>query len=290
MSSFLHESLTKLGLNNLEAEIYIALSKEERITGYKISKILGKSRANVYNALESMKIKGLLLEDKTNKNSTYIPVLLDSYVERLANEMNRDLEKAKESLNKINKKNVKEGIFQLNNFDAVISRAKMMIKEADNFLLIDAFPTPLSYLKDDIIEIAKTKKELNIYIKTYGEEEFNCQNIFQIKAPDSNVQLSTWDGEWFLISSDIKESFIGCFKHEKGEFFEAIWVKNIYMTGIIYNGTYSELLSTFLVNQIKAKIPHDQILLNCKFLSPPIIYSMDAENNFFKELKNNEEK
>ena len=290
MSNSLKDSLTKLGLNNLEADIYIVLSKEERITGYKISKILAKSRTNVYNALESMKIKGLLLEDKTNKNTTYVPVSLDSYVERLENEMNRDLKKAKENLYKIKKKQVKDGIFQFNNFDEAISKARIMINKADNFLLIDAFPTPLSYLKDEIVKVAKSKKNLKVYIKTYEDIEFNCQNIFQIKAPDAKTQLSEWSGEWIVISSDIKESFLACFKNEKEEIYEAIWVRNAYLTGLLYNGTYSEILSTVLYSQIKAKIPHDQILSNCKFLGPAIEFSMNKENNFFKEIVNSIEK
>ena len=53
-------ALTDLGLNNLEANVYLALLKEPGTTGYRVGKTLGKAVSNVYQALELWPGRALL--------------------------------------------------------------------------------------------------------------------------------------------------------------------------------------------------------------------------------------
>lgn len=43
--------LLAIGLNDLEADVYLLLLQEEALTGYKVGKLLGKPAANVYSTL-----------------------------------------------------------------------------------------------------------------------------------------------------------------------------------------------------------------------------------------------
>ena len=48
--------LTSLGLNRLEANVYIDLLKHKASTGYAIGKRLGKATANVYKAIDALAV------------------------------------------------------------------------------------------------------------------------------------------------------------------------------------------------------------------------------------------
>jgi len=53
------KALTDLGLNNLEANVYLALLIDPGSTGYRVAKNLGKPVSNVYQALESLTGRGV---------------------------------------------------------------------------------------------------------------------------------------------------------------------------------------------------------------------------------------
>ena len=57
------ESLKQLGLNNLEAEVYIHLLTNYPMTAYKVGKGINKPTANVYKAIESLSKKGAVIID-----------------------------------------------------------------------------------------------------------------------------------------------------------------------------------------------------------------------------------
>lgn len=277
-------SLLKLGLNPLEADIYISILKQQGLTGYRIGQLLGKSRANIYNALESMKIKGLVVEDNSEKSKLYYTKDLENYVNRIQSGLIDDLKTAKNHLSEIKSDEIKDGVFQIKDSNEVLELAEKIINRSEKFLLLDLFPSSFAKVKDLIINRAKECRELKIYIKIYSDDTIDEENIFIIPAPDIKTQLDHWDLDWMIINSDNIETLICCYSQDDESKFHSIHIKNIFLSGLIYNGTYSELLSTFLYTQIKMGIPHQEILKNCKFLSPAIVHSVDTENNLFKSL------
>ena len=65
------QSLIDIGLKELEAQVYLQLLKEPGITGYRISKLLKKTKPTVYKILETMLEKGLIISDESAKNQIY---------------------------------------------------------------------------------------------------------------------------------------------------------------------------------------------------------------------------
>lgn len=81
-----YRSLIDLGLNKLEANIYVFLAQNPGVTGYKISSFLSKPVANTYKALNQMEKKGLVLCDRSSKNKIYHTIDIKEYLQRLENE------------------------------------------------------------------------------------------------------------------------------------------------------------------------------------------------------------
>ncbi len=61
------KTLTELGFTVLESMIYLALIDNPPMTGYGISKIIGKPVANTYKAIESLSSKGAVLCENSGK-------------------------------------------------------------------------------------------------------------------------------------------------------------------------------------------------------------------------------
>jgi len=285
MESGIRESLTEIGLNNLEAEIYITIMKEPSQTGYKISKTIGKAKANVYNALESMVGKGLLLEDKTGSSTLFVTIPLDQYLDKLAEDLKKRSDRARAEISKIKNIEVEDGIYKLKDFKDVRSLIHKMIQKASKFVLIDAFPGPLNMLYDDLADYIEKFPDLKMIVKTYDNRTFENDRIVTIQAPDAAFQLEKWDAEWFIITIDNAESLMICIDQEGNELFEAIWIRNFYLSGIIYNGTFSELSTTFFYNQTLKETPHKEIFVERKKIFDGVIqYMMDLENAHFKKL------
>src|ERR1700678_258797 len=56
-------ALAEMGFTELEARLYCELLRASPATGYRLSQIVGKAPANVYQALASMNQKGIVVAD-----------------------------------------------------------------------------------------------------------------------------------------------------------------------------------------------------------------------------------
>ncbi|MBN1971327.1 MAG: hypothetical protein JXR48_17670 [Candidatus Delongbacteria bacterium] len=288
MENTLLSSLISLGLTNMEAEIYINLNQNPGITGYGISKLMGKSRTNIYSSLESLKNKGFILENNTGKNSEYIAVELNIISSRIKKQIDKNIDTVKLELSKIQNNEIKDGVYQIQNYEDSILRAIEIINNSNNFLMVDSFPGPLSVILPFLKEALNSKPNLIIYLKCYDKTTSDHKNLKIITAPDIDFQLKKWQGEWLFLTSDCEQSFLSCFKQNQKGIFHTIWIKNVYLTGVLHNGIYSEMQATYLYNSILAGVPHSEILAGVKFLSPSMQFYMEKENNNFLKISGGE--
>lgn len=84
------EKLLKIGLNQTEAEIYIVLLENSRLTPANISKMTGINRTTVYAAASELLKKGIIEEDLSGKTKYFVamsPEGLANYTERQIKEI-----------------------------------------------------------------------------------------------------------------------------------------------------------------------------------------------------------
>ena len=61
------QTLEKFGLSSYEAKAYLAILSEYPLTGYKLSKISGVPRSRIYETIEKLAAKGLVLTQDGEK-------------------------------------------------------------------------------------------------------------------------------------------------------------------------------------------------------------------------------
>ena len=80
-----HDYLEKLGFSQNEAKVYITLLRNKRLNGYEIAKLSGVSRSLVYEVVNRLVGKGILLRLEGEPNY-YIPLEYENLMARI----NRD--------------------------------------------------------------------------------------------------------------------------------------------------------------------------------------------------------
>jgi sugar-specific transcriptional regulator TrmB len=92
----IHDTLKKLGLNDKEVKLYLAIQRNGKIKPAKLAELTKINRATVYNLAGTLLSKGLIAEDISGKTLYFAP-LPPASLETILEENKREL-KEKESL------------------------------------------------------------------------------------------------------------------------------------------------------------------------------------------------
>jgi len=91
------DALTSLGMNDLDAEVYLFLLPSEPMTAYRIGQSIGRPTANVYKAVESLARRGaVVVED--GEQRTVRAVAPDDLARQLERDFRASLDRAKSAL------------------------------------------------------------------------------------------------------------------------------------------------------------------------------------------------
>ncbi|MDD3051871.1 MAG: helix-turn-helix domain-containing protein [Candidatus Cloacimonetes bacterium] len=248
------EKLTKLGLNRLEANIYSALLLHPGMTGYKVSQMLSRPIANTYKALQQLEDKGLVLCTEPTGTKSYIAVDIDEYVEKLKAVLNEEKEAFKKEMEGVKIPEKSFGNFVLRNHAQVHKRAMKMIEEAEDFVMIDAFPRSYNRLKDTIMKKREDSK-VDVMAKVYNFGDNIDERI--ILHYDKDKKLEDWQGQWLTISKDGTEALMAVSTGDGKRLLHAIWTTDPVISYSVYTG----MMNQFFCNEILTALVSPQLML-----------------------------
>lgn len=236
-------NLKQFGFTELEAKIYIALLEEPNSTGYRIAQILGKPMPNTYKALNNLKNKKAVISDESLKIQVYSAVPISEYLDYKTLEFNTRKKALEVQLKHYETKKIDGGIHRLDNFDDIFSRAQIMIHNAQDIILVDAFPNMLEKLIDMLVAVSKTG--IRVMVKSY--KPLSIQDVELIYSEKDSMIVNQYFGEWLNIVVDGKENLLCFVDKDERRVFEAFWSKNLFLSLIIYNGFSNE----FTLSQLR---------------------------------------
>ena len=111
--------LRDLGLNELEANIYIWLLENKRSTGYKIAGQIGKPVANTYKALKSLQNKGAVISDNSSGTIYFDTIPVEEFLNKIENEFKTKREQIVDEVNKLEVQQEPTGIYELQSKELV---------------------------------------------------------------------------------------------------------------------------------------------------------------------------
>ena len=159
------EDLSRLGLSNLEAKVYINLLKKSSLTATEISRLAGINRTQTYDILPKLIQRGMCIETRGSVKR-YFAIEPDKVLYSLEKELNekknviKNLNRSLQELydKNTNKKNPLDFLQVLSSRNSIISRIETLESEAKEIVL--AFNKPPYAMNIGSSNISQISKEI----------------------------------------------------------------------------------------------------------------------------------
>ncbi|MCD4709164.1 MAG: hypothetical protein K8S62_15685 [Candidatus Sabulitectum sp.] len=233
------KALTVFGLNNLEANVYLALLKEPGITGYRVGKNLGKAVSNVYQALESLVKKGLAILHCEGKDRRYSAVPVKEIISRFKSDLEAKSTNLERELKNLEAPQVDTSIYRIDNQAQLFSKIEALVSQSRSTILLTADPFLVKRVQPSIEQAAA--RGIKVLVLTFEDMELaGCESLKL--TPGKN---GAWPGHWIVMDIDGIQHLIAFFK-KPDTLTHAIWCNDQYVSYWIHFGMLADFtLMTF---------------------------------------------
>ena len=200
-------TLTKYGFNQYEARTYTGLLALGTANAYSISKKSGVPKARVYDVLDSLAEKGLVMvEESSEGTKQYSPLPCKIFMERLKNNWENDYTAIKEELINIEAHDdrAKTYVFTIKGCENIETFAINLLTNAKKHILLSCWPYMHDLLKDALIKCS----EKGVQILGIGHDLENA--IPEIELHNCElIHENMSKSPWFILSVDSQRMIYG---------------------------------------------------------------------------------
>lgn len=228
-------TLIDIGLNNLEAEVYVFLLSHLPATAYRIGKDINKPTANVYKAIESLWAKGAVLIEDNNKKLCKA-VGIKEFISSYKSDILRKTELAEKALFNLDNDNYDQNTYRINSVSLVIERFRIMLQRCKKIAVIDAFPKVLELLIPGIEKAAQ--RNIDIYVEAY--KPVIIENVNIVCADIGKQNTDHWKSQQLNLIIDGEEHLISLMDNDLEKVIQATWSNSVYMSCMLHAGFLRE--------------------------------------------------
>ena len=250
------ESLIKIGLKGIEAEIYLVLLREPDITAYKVAKIIKKPKTTIYKALEIMQKEGLIQCNQASQPITFSATKIKEYLDEKQKKFEKNRKLVEEELKYVETIPTNTGIFQITRLSQVFSKAIEILNKSEEIVLIACCHLD----NPEIIEaIQKTaERGVKVFIQTYKIIP-GLQGVEFVSSRYDEQYYKKISYSWLEIFSDGKEYLISLISKDDKHLYKAQWCNDPYTSILTFNANVGSFILTKTIELIAQKISHSEI-------------------------------
>lgn len=241
------QALQALGFSEIESLVYCFLLKESPATGYRVSHAIGKPTANTYKAIAALAQRGAIVVDDSESR------LLRAVPQgELLDRLNRDFEvkrlDAEAELSKIRQASGDDRVYYLASVEQVIERARTMITNARDAVLLDLFPETVPLLAPQME--AAAKRGVKVAARTYAPA--TIKGAILVTSKDSDRVLATWPGQQISVAADAEEFLTALLSQDASSVHQALWSSSTFLSCLQYNALHVEIVLTAINDMARA--------------------------------------
>lgn len=251
------QGLINIGLKELEAEVYLQLLHEPGITGYRISKLLKKTKPTVYKILETLLAKGLVISNEVAKSQVFTALPIKQFLDHQENEFIKNKERVIKVLKNIKANPVKPGLYPLERIDQVYSKSVELITNAKRTIVLTCCQLHNTKIIDALNEA--TGRGIKVLIQTYPPKP-DIQNCDFAMDENRSISFKDFTYNWLEIFVDGNEYLMSLLTKEGDNIYKAIWCNEPYLAIITYNSNVTSFFLTIVQDMLKKNIPSQEIL------------------------------
>ncbi len=209
--------MSGLGFSLYESRAYAALVSEYPLTGYELSGRSGIPRSKIYECIERLVRKGLLVAvDGTPVR--YAPVPPEELVRRLSSEFSSSLDLLGQLLKKESRADEVEYVFNIGGYDRIIAKAGDLTRSAESSLDLAIWGEELGQIRDVLEQAALRGVRVRILAFDGGDAP-SCE-VYRHRA----LAPGEFSGRWIAVVRDRREVLTG--QCSGGGEIVAAWTKN----------------------------------------------------------------
>jgi len=230
------DALEGLGFTGLEATTYIHLLRTSPATGYRVAKEMGRTFSTTYRVLESLEHKGaVILDDGETKLYRAVPTpdLVQQMKSRLAErgaqlvEASRDLPTSE----------LDDRIYRLKTPGQVFEKARVLLQESRERVLIEISPEPLAELRSSIEQTAA--RGVDVTARLYGPG--TIANVRCVQSEHGRELHGYRRPEWLALFVDGLQFLIGYLPIREGQNVRAVWSASLFLSEAFFAYVNSDL-------------------------------------------------
>jgi sugar-specific transcriptional regulator TrmB len=235
------KALTFLGFSEIEALVYCFLLEESPATGYRVSHAIGKPTANTYKAIAALALRGaIVIDDSESRLCRAVPQR--ELLERLNREFDGHRRAAESELGKIRQAAGDDRIYYLNSVDQVMERARSMVADAKQAVLLDVFPKIAPHLAPELA--AAAKRGVKVALRAYAPLELKGAAI--VVTDEAPRVLAAWPGQHLSMAVDGDQFMMALLSQDITVVHQALWSSSTFLSCMQYNALNVELALTDL--------------------------------------------
>lgn len=200
--------LTKIGLTDAEAKVYLTLLQNGSLSGYETSKLAGVPRSKIYNILENLKQKGFILYTEYENNNKYAAVDIAEIAERIKEETTDTLDTLSEHLRVYPQRPNLDHIWHIQDNRNVFAKCRDILRRTKDELLMQIWEEDIDCLMAELqkleargvplgLVVFSNDKELQLPLKKY------CRHgMIEAKKEEMG-------GRWITLVADHREVVFG---------------------------------------------------------------------------------
>ncbi len=251
------ENLLKVGFKEIEADIYIILLKERGISAYKISKILKKTKPQIYKALEIMLQKGMVYSNEASKAVEYYPTEIKTYLDWREKEFLENKVDLEEKVKRISKIEKMSGVFAIENISQMYSRSLEIIRNAKKNIIVMSCQIQRKEIVEELV--SASQRGVNVIIETFQPSP-QVTGIEVIAQGNSADLFRSQHYNWLEIFVDGEEFIISLMNDRDDQLYKCLWSNDPYLSIITYNANVGELLFAKMGQLLNSNLSKAEIM------------------------------
>ncbi|MGE8205568.1 TrmB family transcriptional regulator [Heyndrickxia sp. NPDC080065] len=199
------QKIQSLGFNKYEAMSYVSLVRIGTSNAYQVSKDSGVPRARIYEVLNDLEEKGIVLKEEVNESILYSPLPVDVFLELIESKWKDTFKSVKKELICFEKKGPEADtrITTLKGEENILSFCRILLRRAEKRVVVSLWESMYHHLLEDL-----EKKLADCSLKGM---------VFQIATPLPGLEVhrttdyvnNIREQKWFILSIDGKEMVYG---------------------------------------------------------------------------------
>ncbi len=215
------ETMKYFGYSEQESKVYLTLLKNDKLTGYEISKQSGIARSKIYNILEGLVQKGILLVTKTEPQ-LYSALPAKELVAHLKTSTNEKLDHLDDYLDGIKPQSGNDLLWSLENEAAIFDKVDYLLSQAQKSVYLQLWEEDLSDSLLELLQVieARTERFLLIIFTSQKDlklplNQYYCHGFVRDKLADMGSR-------WVNLVCDDESVLFG----SVGDHYDVIWTQN----------------------------------------------------------------